>query len=92
MRQDVHSSGSYISSNDKRAHFGLGDSSDAGTAEIHWPSGRVEFVKLPAVDKIFTITEAKGITGRLSAKEERAGSPSARLYWKKTLSGGSAMP
>lgn len=62
QRQDVLASGSYISSNDKRLHFGLGDSKDAGTLEIHWPSGNVETVKLPSVDHIFTVTESHGIT------------------------------
>ena len=62
QRQDVLSSGSYISSNDRRLHFGLGDSTDAGTAEIHWPSGAIEKVKLPAEDRVFTITESHGIT------------------------------
>ena len=61
MRQDVLSSGSYISANDRRPHFGLGEATDAGTAEIHWPSGKVENVKLPAVDRIYTIEEGKGI-------------------------------
>ena len=65
QRQDVISGGSYVSSNDPRPHFGLGDVADAGTAEIHWPSGKVESAKLPAVDRIFTITEGKGITGIL---------------------------
>jgi len=65
MRQDVLSSGSYISSNDRRPHFGLGDATDAGTAEIHWPSGAKQFVKLPAVDRIYTITEGVGITDAL---------------------------
>jgi enediyne biosynthesis protein E4 len=65
MRRDVLSSGSFISSNDQRLHFGLGDSVDAGTAEIHWPSGKNEMVTLPAVDRIYTITEGKGITGAL---------------------------
>ena len=65
MRQDVLSSGSYISSNDKRLHFGLGDATDAGSAEIHWPSGKVENVKLPAADRIYTIEEGKGITSAL---------------------------
>jgi hypothetical protein len=65
MRQDMLASGSYISSNDRRLHFGLGDATDAGTAEIHWPSGAKEFVKLPAEDRIFTITEGQGITGAL---------------------------
>ncbi len=63
MRQDVLASGSYISSNDRRVHFGLGDAVDAGTAEIHWPSGAKETIKLPAADRIYTITEGKGITG-----------------------------
>jgi hypothetical protein len=65
QRQDVLASGSYISSNDRRLHFGLGDATDAGTAEIHWPSGQKESVRLPAEDRIFTITEGKGITGAL---------------------------
>jgi hypothetical protein len=72
MRQDVLSSGSYISANDQRPHFGLGDATDAGTAEVHWPSGAKEFVKVPAVDRIYTITEGKGITGALCS-----GSPCA---------------
>jgi enediyne biosynthesis protein E4 len=62
MREDVLASGSYISSNDRRLHFGLGDATDAGTAEIHWPSGAKEMVKLPAEDRIYTITEGHGIT------------------------------
>jgi hypothetical protein len=65
MRQDVLASGSYISANDRRPQFGLGDATDAGTAEIHWPSGAKEMVKLPAVDRIYTITEGQGITGAL---------------------------
>ena len=67
QRQDVLASGSYISANDRRLHFGLGDAMDAGTAEIHWPSGAKETIKLPAVDRIYTITEGKGITGAMCA-------------------------
>jgi hypothetical protein len=65
QREDVLSSGSYISANDQRAHFGLGDSTDPGTVEIHWPSGIRESLRLPAVDRIFYITEGKGITRAL---------------------------
>jgi hypothetical protein len=65
QRGDVLSGGSYLSSNDLRVHFGLGDATDAGSAEIHWPSGVKETVKLPAVDRIYTITEGQGITGAL---------------------------
>ena len=65
QRQDVLSSGSYASTNDPRLHFGLGESTDAGTVEIHWPSGKTEAVRVPSVDRIFTITEGKGITATL---------------------------
>ena len=65
QRENVLSSGSYISSNDKRAHFGLGDATDAGTAEIRWPSGGKETVKLGGVDRVYRITEGKGITAEL---------------------------
>jgi hypothetical protein len=69
QREDIMSGGSYISSNDQRPHFGLGDATDAGTAEIHWPSGAKEMVKLPAEDRIFTITEGKGITGVMCERQ-----------------------
>jgi hypothetical protein len=65
QRDDVMSSGSYNSANDQRLHFGLGDATVAGTAEIHWPDGVKETIKLPAPDRIYTITEGAGITGAL---------------------------
>ncbi len=71
MRQDVLSGGSFISSNDQRPHFGLGDATEAGTAEIHWPSGQVEVIKLPAVDRIYTIEEGKGITSEMCPAGKR---------------------
>ena len=64
QRGDVLSGGSYLSSNDMRVHFGLGDYSSAGTAEIHWPSGARQLVTLPAADRIYTITEGRGITSQ----------------------------
>ena len=67
QREDVLSGGSYLSSNDFRIHFGLGDATDAGSLEIHWPSGAKETVKLPAVDRIYSIEEGKGITGATCA-------------------------
>ena len=63
QRGDVLSGGSYLSSNDLRVHFGLGDAKKVDMVEIHWPDGKVEKMKLPAVDRIFTVTEGKGTTG-----------------------------
>ena len=36
------SGASYLSNNDMRAHFGLGDNTTVDEVEIHWPSGVVE--------------------------------------------------
>jgi hypothetical protein len=74
QREDVISGASYLSNNDMRAHFGLGDSTKVDLVEIHWSSGAVEKVHLPAIDRIFTVEEGKGITGELCAacrKRER---------------------
>ena len=61
QRGDVLSGGSYLSSNDMRVHFGLGDTSSVDKIEIHWPSGAVESIKTATVDRIYTIEENKGI-------------------------------
>jgi hypothetical protein len=65
QRGDVLSGGSYLSSNDLRVHFGLGDTAAVDSVEIHWPSGAVEKLALPGVDRIITITEGKNITSAL---------------------------
>ncbi len=64
QREDVISGGSYISSNDPRVHFGLGDASSAGSVEIHWPSGLKQKLVLPREDTIYTVVEGKGIVGQ----------------------------
>jgi len=65
QREDVISGASYLSNNDMRSHFGLGDNTIVDQVEIHWPSGAVEKVHLTATDRIFTVEEGKGITGEL---------------------------
>jgi len=65
QREDVMSGGSYISSNDQRVHFGLGDATTVNDVEIHWPSGAMEKLKVPNIDRIVTVEEGKGITGEL---------------------------
>ncbi len=60
QRVDILSGGSYCSSSDPRAHFGLGSSSKVDNIEIHWPSGLIEQFPPPKVDCIVTLTEGKG--------------------------------
>jgi hypothetical protein len=61
QRGDVLSGGSYLSSNDPRVHFGLGDAVKVDLVEIHWPDGVVETMQLPGVDRIFKVAEGKGV-------------------------------
>jgi enediyne biosynthesis protein E4 len=65
QRGDVLSGGSYLSSNDPRLHFGLGSASTVDSVEIHWPDAHRESLALPGVDRIFTVTEGKGVTSTL---------------------------
>jgi hypothetical protein len=67
QREDVLSGGSYLSSNDMRVHFGLGDAAAVDEVEIHWAGGPVEKLKISAVDRIYSVEKGKGITGFLCA-------------------------
>jgi hypothetical protein len=42
-------------------HFGLGSATKIDKLEIQWPSGSKQEVAIPALDRIFTIVEGKGI-------------------------------
>jgi hypothetical protein len=53
----VSTAGSYLSSNDKRAHFGLGADTTASSIEIRWPSGIRQTLTGIAGDRIVTIHE-----------------------------------
>jgi enediyne biosynthesis protein E4 len=53
----VSASGSYMSSNDRRAHFGLGASKTAKLIEISWPSGILQRLENVAADQILTVKE-----------------------------------
>src|SRR6266446_4038033 len=62
QRADVFSGGSYASSSDPRVHFGLGAVTKIDKLEIHWPSGAVEEISAPGIDRILTVVEGKRIT------------------------------
>ena len=54
---DVSSAGSYLSSNDPRIVFGLGGAKAVKSIEVRWPSGRVQTVASPAIDRYLRINE-----------------------------------
>src|SRR5690242_11568046 len=53
----VSTTGSYLSSSDKRLHFGLGSEAAAKTIEIRWPSGIRQKLQNVAADQILQIDE-----------------------------------
>jgi hypothetical protein len=58
---EVRAGGSYLSTNDSRLHFGLGQDAVMKEIEIEWPSGQnQQLANIPA-DAIYTIEEGKGI-------------------------------
>ena len=53
----VSTAGSYLSSNDKRVHFGLGADAIAKEVEVHWPSGIVQKLDNVRGDQILKLDE-----------------------------------
>jgi hypothetical protein len=53
----VSPAGSYLSSRDKRVHFGLGSDRVIKSLEITWPSGVVQLLSNLSADQILTVTE-----------------------------------
>jgi hypothetical protein len=55
--ETVSTAGSYLSSNDKRAHFGLGKDATASKVEIRWPSGAVQTLTDVMGDRLVQVDE-----------------------------------
>jgi hypothetical protein len=53
----VSTAGSYLSSNDKRAYFGLGKDAVASKVEIRWPSGIKQTLTGVKGDRIMQVDE-----------------------------------
>ena len=61
---EVRSGGSYISQNDLRIHFGLGEATQADTLQIRWPSGETETLQNLPAGHLITIEEGKGVVSQ----------------------------
>jgi hypothetical protein len=86
---EVRGGGSYLSQNDLRIHFGLGEAKVMDTVIVRWPNGSTETLRNIAADAIYTITEGQGITstqqltppttaGATPAKPAKAGTSPSR--------------
>lgn len=62
QRADVVSGGGYASQNDMTLQFGLGTAAKVDKLEIKWPDGSTETVAVPAVDRVLTVTQGKGVS------------------------------
>ncbi len=59
--QEVRSGGGYISQNDLRLHFGLGQEGKAEKVTIRWPSGTVERLSGLTANQFYVVREGQGI-------------------------------
>jgi enediyne biosynthesis protein E4 len=65
--QALMSQSSYLSSNDPRLHFGLGEETIADV-EVHWPNGLTEFAKQVPANRLVTFREGSGMVSASELK------------------------
>jgi hypothetical protein len=73
---EVRSGGSYLSQNDLRPHFGLGDHRSVDTVLMSWPSGWTETLTNLEVDRFYCIREGSGVVPCASFRS--AAAPAAK--------------
>ena len=56
----AHSDGSYLSTNDSRVHFGLGQNPNLKKVVVEWPLGKKEVWHDVGADRILTLREGSG--------------------------------
>lgn len=57
--REVQSGGSYLSNNDFRVHFGLGEAAKADRVEIRWPNRQVSVLTDVAADRLVVVTQTR---------------------------------
>jgi hypothetical protein len=57
MVRQVQAAGGYLSQSSSTAHFGLGDRASIDRVDIRWPSGLVQHLENPAINRLHRITE-----------------------------------
>lgn len=61
MIRDVEAGSSYLSQNDFRLHFGIGDGEKIESLEIRWSDGETEKIGLISPGKILTVRKGQGV-------------------------------
>ncbi len=60
VRRWVRGDGSYLTANDPRAHFGLGNATEVDRIQVYWLGGECESWEQTAVDSIVNLKEGGG--------------------------------
>lgn len=60
---DASSSGSYLTANDPRLHFGLGRATQVESVTVRWPSGHTDIYRGLRADTIYRLTEGRPTPG-----------------------------
>ena len=63
--REIQSGSSYLTQNDLRAHFGLGQANRAERLEIRWPDGSTEVVDNLPANHVVSVHQGKGIVDRV---------------------------
>jgi hypothetical protein len=66
----VRAGGSFISGNDLRLHFGLGNRTAVDAIEIQWPSGKTERLSGVKANQCLTIRESQGVAAPATQSEK----------------------
>ncbi len=69
--QEVQAGASYLSQNDLRLHFGLGQGEKIERVEVRWSNSETETVAGVAPNQIVTITQGKGVTASVGYRARR---------------------
>jgi enediyne biosynthesis protein E4 len=69
--QEVQAGGSYLSQNDLRLHFGLGDDEKIERVEVRWSGGESETFGGVTPGRVVTITQGKGVTASSDYRPRR---------------------
>jgi hypothetical protein len=56
----VRTGGNWLSGNDMRLHFGLGEHQEAELVEVRWPSGKVERFTHVSANQVLVVREGEG--------------------------------
>jgi hypothetical protein len=65
----AHTDSSYLSANDVRVHFGLGEDAKIDGLVVYWPDGRSEAWDKVQADRIVTLRQGTGVTSRLKNRD-----------------------